>query len=66
MTPVVRDTAVPQHPALARPEEPEELDRCECGQLLATHPPLANPKPLDHGRPCGRSSTYNRKEATRK
>lgn len=27
---------------------------CECGQALDTHPPLAQPLPMDHGRPCAR------------
>jgi hypothetical protein len=32
-----------------RPSRSEEIEagiRCECGQLIATHPPLPKPKPL--------------------
>lgn len=40
-----------------RPSRAEEIEaeiRCECGQLVEGHPPLAKPKPIGHGRPCTR------------
>jgi hypothetical protein len=32
----------------------EAEGRCECGEPLATHPPLPRPKPMSEGRPCSR------------
>jgi len=34
------------------PTDPDE--RCDCGVLLAVHPPLPKPLPWEHGRPCSR------------
>lgn len=29
---------------------------CECGVLIAVHPPLPKPRPWELGRPCGKSA----------
>lgn len=46
------------HRELRSLEEMLALGICDCGARLDNHPPLPQPKPLDHGRPCSRGSTF--------
>jgi len=43
-------------PEAASLAELEALGLCDCGQPLDGHPPLAQPKPWAHGRPCARTA----------